>query len=199
MDGRLKRWKMRKFVIILICSCSIFACSIFDIGQGSLESTQGKWGCQIIPGGFNEQTVVGTWQANYGNDSVDQLVIRSDNRYKQVFHRSADELSFETDWKNWWIEERKDGGILLHLEGMHICFFSTEMCLLPEGGGGDHNFINPCSLEVLEMKNEGLLAIVSTENFSLPHLKNAPRSIALQQMQSEGALSSIYFLLQTEN
>ncbi|HUW10343.1 MAG TPA: hypothetical protein VM537_11495 [Anaerolineae bacterium] len=72
---------------------------------------------QEPPGTFQDEDLVGMWQAHYGR-SVDRLVIKGDGTFEQVYidHYTAGYV-FESGWNEWWVERVADGRTLVHLQG----------------------------------------------------------------------------------
>jgi len=69
------------------------------------------------PLGFDEADLVGTWEVQYTERSIDTLVLRADGTFKQVYQNRAEDYTFETPWNEWWVETMGDGAIRLHLQG----------------------------------------------------------------------------------
>ena len=85
-------------------------------------------GCTILPKGFSQADLVGTWVAgSYGYPkSSDTLIIRSDGRYKQIIHLEFGSVEYESDWQAWSFEYRDNGTGYLHLDDYRTCAANTE-------------------------------------------------------------------------
>lgn len=133
--------------------------------------------CNPPPPGFSESDLIGTWVGER-SDNIDTLVIRDDRRYKQIMHISHPAFDFESDWLPWRLEYGGSGIPYLHLEGMHLCAYWTEMDC-QEAGGGDLIWYDFCKEEWIKMPNEGVLIVLgSPKGFKPP-----PRAMHLVLLQ----------------
>jgi hypothetical protein len=72
---------------------------------------------QNPPSDFQENDLVGTWQAHYGQ-SVDMLVLSGDGSFQQVYQDGhADNYVYETAWNDYDLERFADGRVRVHLQG----------------------------------------------------------------------------------
>jgi hypothetical protein len=90
----------------------------------------------LLPEGFEESDLVGTWQALYDGDArtTDTIILREDGTYQQIYHRYTDNYRLETPWQRWYVETRPSGKLYVHLEGMHYCILTEDVCALERGG-----------------------------------------------------------------
>jgi hypothetical protein len=140
------------------------------------------WRCIPPPGTFREADLTGTWRATYSAaGTTEEVTLRVDGTYRQMYQRS-DGYHFESSWQRWWLEYRPSGGIYLHLDGMHYCRLTGEVCAMPDGGGRDALFHDKCEGRLLEMRGEVVLAVVGTKGTRNPSIIGAPRGIALMHM-----------------
>jgi hypothetical protein len=177
------------FVFLLSSTC----------GRIAPEPTEkAGWQCTPLPETFQETDLIGTWQAAYtAAGTTEEVTLRVDGTYQQVYQRS-DGYHFETLWQQWWLEYRPSGGIYLHLDGMHYCRLTGEVCAMPDGGGRDRLFHDTCEGRLLEMRNEVVLALVGTKGTRHPSIIGAPRGIALMHMLPASDTTSSFFVLKEE-
>ncbi len=77
------------------------------------------------PPTFQEGDLAGTWQASYYSgqlDDLDQLDIRADGTFRQVYHienYGGQPYTYDTGWSTWSVERFPDGRIWLHLKTAH--------------------------------------------------------------------------------
>jgi hypothetical protein len=70
------------------------------------------------PPTFDEQDLLGTWEARYTDGSLDRLIFAADGTFKQIFHDASREYRVEeTARKRWWLEHLPSGGVRVHLQG----------------------------------------------------------------------------------
>ena len=72
------------------------------------------------PDPFDESLLTGTWITSYFGGGEETIIIQPDGKFKQIYRdRDVDDgnYTFETPWKDWWIERLSDGRLHLHLEG----------------------------------------------------------------------------------
>jgi hypothetical protein len=70
------------------------------------------------PAAFEDEDLVGTWEATYGRSSIDSLTFRHDGTFKQIYaDPSESNYRYETQWNLWWVERGPDGLVRVHLEG----------------------------------------------------------------------------------
>ena len=62
----------------------------------------GMWGCKATfgnpPRDLEESDLVGVWEANYGKNRTDRLIVKEDGTYNQTFEDRENNYAFETDW-----------------------------------------------------------------------------------------------------
>ena len=177
--------------ILLVTSACVLC------GRGTPERVEEMWRCPPLPETFQESDLVGVWQAEYvpGFDT-DTLILGEDGTYTQVFVCDKCEpegYSVESSGE-WWLEHRTSGGFYLHLEGMHRCDVTDEICRQEGGGGGDGGYWDFCESRVVEMPNEVVLMVtgVPERGTRVP----APRGIWLWHMAFErGGGGGSHFIL----
>jgi hypothetical protein len=147
---------------------------------------------------FQESDLIGMWQTQYGaGASTDTLTIREDGTYKQVY---ACDVCYEGEGRffektgQWWLEERSNGGLYLHLEGMRRCDNTDEVCEWESGGGGDYPYWNYCEGRVEHMPGEVILMVTGMP----PGLGPAPRGVLLRHMATSRESAVASFALQEE-
>lgn len=134
--------------------------------------------CSPLPSDFEESFLLGTWIAEYFDDT-DTLIINSDHTYKQIFNSSS--LSFESDWQDWYIEYSPQGYGELHLTGMRRCDDTNRICNTVGGGLPiGEKAINPCTSEYITYSNEVVLYITG-------YSRDVPRGIVLRQARLAGS------------
>ena len=72
------------------------------------------------PESFQQDHLVGTWETKYGNQRSDQLIIKPNGTFKQIYSEqdtNSGGYRFETPWNSWRLEESYDGQVRLHLQG----------------------------------------------------------------------------------
>jgi hypothetical protein len=144
--------------------------------------------CRPIPDGFTESDLIGNWIGKYfGN--VDELIIRADGTYKQVY--SSDTLKFESEWQKWKLEYAADDTVRLHLSGMRRCDDTDSVCNLPGGGLGGTMAINPCTYQYITYTDEVILFVSGFD-------KKVPRGIVLWQAKIAGSDWNFAYQLQSK-
>jgi len=119
------------------------------------------------PASFAESDLVGTWQTTYHEIGVDQLEIKGDGTFKQVYEeRLAYILTlyrYETPSNRWWLERFPDGRVRLHLEGARYYYRGERFAELEGMGFGTDPlpwlFDDPFAHEYLEMVGELVLNV----------------------------------------
>lgn len=119
--------------------------------------------CKPLPKSFSEADLVGKWIAEYsGGDSIDELQIRSDGTYKQLFSSKGD-LNFESGWQEWSIEYSQKGYALLHLKGMRRCDGTMSQCNNPGGGLPEGDLVvNICDSLPMHYTGEVILFVIGS-------------------------------------
>jgi len=148
------------------------------------------------PQNFQESYLVGTWQANYGVNRLDTLIIRSNGSYQQIYHE-PDGYTYESSWNDWYIEYKDNGKIYLHLKGMKYYPMGRELgesggvypLSYPSAGKVIH-FYNRDEDSAVKMLDEVILRIHGVEG------EWAPRNIILVHMVTDPDIGGDYFVLQ---
>jgi hypothetical protein len=147
------------------------------------------------PSNFKEANLIGTWQATYGAERIDTLIIKADGTYKQIYHE-PDGYTYESPWYNWHVERSRNGGIYVKLERMRYYPLGRE---LGESGGryptsepevGDQPilFYDPDEDRIVRMLDEVILGVSSVGG------NWAPRGIVLTHMTMDPDTSVGFFL-----
>lgn len=110
-------------LIILIMLLVISVACVSNVPQENVT----KGGCSLLPEGFSENDLVGTWWAGYVSSPQvnDTLIIREDGTYKQIIKLEFQSIEYESDWQAWWFEYRDNGTAYLHLDDYRICAASA--------------------------------------------------------------------------
>jgi hypothetical protein len=71
-----------------------------------------------VPGSFQESQLVGVWEASYGTQGgEDLLVLEEDGTFRQFYESSDADFSYEITGNEWRVETLPDGRLQVHLEG----------------------------------------------------------------------------------
>ncbi len=180
--------KLVRFTILVVV-IALSACAYIVEEQ----TNQANADCPALPKSFTEEDLIGTWLADYANGNIDTIVIREDGTYKQIFSSTVANLSFESDWQNWWIEQRESGYIRLHLEGMRRCDDLESICQNPSGGLDPSLFraIDYCEDTGITMEHEVTLIVTGTQY-------NVPKGILLRHAKISGSDWSYFFEYQPQ-
>ncbi len=128
-------------------------------------------GCQTShpgpPKDFQLNLLDGVWEARYSAEEVDQLVIRSDGTYKQVFRRG--QRLIESEWHYWELEHLDSGNTRIIL---HQGRFNASQAPLPL----NLEFYDPFEEEFVRMRWRLVLQVRtdSSGNLILHHLFTDP-------------------------
>jgi len=110
---------------------------------------------------FHDLDLVGTWEAHYWKDVVDQLIIREDGLFKQIY-RDGTGYVYETPWNEWWVEHFPDGRVRLHLKGARYyregISIAEEDGMLP-GSNWPRFFYDPFADESIDMVRKLILNV----------------------------------------
>jgi len=104
---------------------------------------QASRGCSNLlpPKGFSESDLVGTWGGMVETAWDSTIIIREDGRYKQIMNIKRTGFKYEGDWKPWRVTYSDKGLPYLHLEGLLMCAYWSDMdCtqkVVPTVGVGD--------------------------------------------------------------
>jgi len=70
------------------------------------------------PPTFQNSDLVGTWEAHYMEWGSDELILKADGAFKQVYQdHTVEGYVYETPWNRWWVERFSDGRVRVHLQG----------------------------------------------------------------------------------
>ena len=134
------------------------------------------WGCKAnfgnLPRDLEESDLVGVWEASYGRNRTDRLIIKEDGTYKQTFEDRETNYAFETDWNPWRLEELPDGRVYIHFDegryypaGVRIaeldgmgdpCPTNLPDCI---SGNNPRPFYDPYTKDSIEMLKQLVLTI----------------------------------------
>lgn len=192
-------------IIIIIIITTTIIIIFFSLGCSSCVPSESEevastpardWRCSPLPDTFDQTDLVGTWTSKRGNLSTDTIVIHEDGTFRQTFHRRANNYFYESPWNRWWLERKTSGGVYLHLEGMHYCISTDEMCEREGGGGGNWTFYDKCEGRSVSMVNEVILVVTGTEGVRYPGIELAPRGIMLRYLRSDPDTTDHFFFLE---
>jgi len=126
---------------------------------------------------FEESDLVGTWEVHYSERRFDELILRADGTFKQVYQdNTVNGYVYETPWNKWWMERFPDGRARLHLQGARYYLDGIYQAELegmeppcssdhPDCWGGSQppprSFYDPISKELVKMIKELVLNIRS--------------------------------------
>ena len=143
--------------------------------------------------GLSRSDLIGTWETSYGKGITDQIQIREDGTYKQIYTNTKIDYSFETGWNEWHLEAFSDGRVWIYLEGGRYYFAGKSIGELDGGGDyiGSHprTFWDPYDLNfTVEMVDRLVLAVRvdSKGKIILHHMWTTPdRGFAIIGGESE--------------
>jgi hypothetical protein len=175
-----------KLIIVLVVVEFLFACQPFYSASPqptklTVEAIK-KYSCPTLPSTFKEADLVGIWVASYSLNDKDTLVLKENGTYKQTYDDPDAGQWYESDWQEWWLEQRESGYFRLHLKGMRRAG-EIESIFNREGGGIDPEIftaIDYCENEVVEMPEEIVLIVTGTKD-------EAPHGIILRQTRLAGS------------
>lgn len=141
-------------------------------------------GCALPPTSFKESDLIGTWVGKPGTATFTTLTLYEDHTYKQIYKDPYINLVYESEAKpKWWLEYRKSGIHLLHLDKMKDCDNDLSSC--------EKNVAtkpapilwgDPCEGTLIKQEDEVILLITGIpENWS----ENFPRSILLRYLEPD--------------
>lgn len=124
------------------------------------------------PRNLQESDLIGIWEVQYDNNSIDKLIIREDGTYKQQYQNMDTNYVFESGWSPFWIEKISDGRVYIHFEGARYyssgeriaeldgmgdpCPTDTPNCI---SGNSPRRFYDPYGKDDVEMVKELVLTI----------------------------------------
>jgi hypothetical protein len=120
-----------------------------------------------LPPNFSEADLFGTWVASrYTYPKVsDAIVIRNDGLYKQIVEMESPPVFYESEWQPWHIEYSTSGIAYLHMEGMRLCGYVSDIFDCSVAGGGDFYWYDFCTEETTQMPTgEGILIVTGTRS-----------------------------------
>lgn len=146
-------------IVVVVCCLGWKALSLFPIIRSDLNRLTHQTRCDsyLPPADLTAINLVGTWVAGYPDQS-DILVLREDNKYRQIIHVDNPKINYQSEWQDWWLERKDNGLIYLHLEGMRLCGLDPEKNCDSSGGYG-HDF---CQDQSIQMVNEGILLVLGS-------------------------------------
>lgn len=173
-------WYIWPILLSAIAACRFIGSNLFE---------KENLACPALPSDFEETFLIGTWIAEYFDDT-DTLIINSDHTYKQVFNSNS--LSFESDLQDWYVEYSPQGYGELHLTGMRRCDDTNSICNTIGGGLPiGEEVINPCTSEYITYSGEVVLYITGYSG-------DLPRGIVLRQARLAGSDWEYGFKLKLE-
>lgn len=96
-------------VFTIACCCGGF--HIFTAPAG-VENSENP------PATFQMSDLVGTWEADYSLPrGHDELALRADGTFKQIYKNQQEDYVYETPWNEWSVERFSDGRVYVHLKG----------------------------------------------------------------------------------
>ncbi len=168
----------KTFLTLCLLSMLLFSCQNYGNQNNS-------------PSNFKVNDLVGRWKAVYGNNRVDNLIIKENGTYKQIYSE-PNGYNYEGSWNKWYIEYGNKNKIYLHLENMVFFPLGREW-----SQNGSQNlfsdiqpFYNPDEDTSVKMINEIILRIHWVEG------RWAPRNLILVHMVTDPDMGGDYFVLQ---
>lgn len=145
---------MLMIVVLGALGCATFiVVSLLDAMPGFQKSK-----CESPPN-LTTANLVGTWVAGLSNES-DSLILREDNKYKQIIVSKRRNINYQTDWQDWRLERDNSGLVHLHLKGMRMC---GGFNLLRSCEDVDYNGYDFCQDRSILMKGEGILLVLNDD------------------------------------
>jgi hypothetical protein len=189
----MKKVGARSITILLVAGL-MFACQPIygntEQPKNLVEDSE-KSSCPVLPSTFKESDLIGTWVASYSLHDKDILIIKDEGVYKQVYDSPDVGIHYESNWQEWWSEQRESGYIRLHLKGMRRAG-EVDSIFNREGGGIDPELvwaIDYCEGQEVTMPDE-IVLIVTWVKY------DTPRDIILRQTRLAGAESTNSFHLE---
>jgi len=106
---------------------------------------------------FIENDLIGTWVSGLPVRR-DSITLFENGTYKQVI-TSNDEIIYESQLNNWWLEESSLGIPYLFLEHMRLCVYWNGIDCDDERIEG-RRFYDFCEDEWIELENEGIIMVL---------------------------------------
>jgi hypothetical protein len=178
-EGIAVKWTT---VFLLTTAALLAACSL-----PTPEPTRHGWRCSPVPEGFSEADLVGVWQSRYVAGAVtDTSVLDRDGFYEQIYDDTLADVHFTISGNQWYLVNRTDGGIYLHLVGAEYHYGMAK---------GSHRYYDACSGELVTMTDGVILAVSGAREAKHMGIEKVPRGIILWQMRVESDRPDEYFLL----
>jgi hypothetical protein len=127
--------------------------SVFD--QMSIFQKHTRCDSHLPSEDLRTTDLIGTWVAGF-SDETDTLILREDNKYKQIIHSERRNINYQTEWQEWQLEREESGFVYLHLKGMRMCGLDS----LRSCEDVDYNGYDFCSGRSVVMKGEGILLVL---------------------------------------
>jgi hypothetical protein len=118
--------KENKFSLLVIFITVIVLCcfgreilgvlSLSNVMPGYQKSNCNSY---LPPKDLRASDLAGTWVA--GLLTKGTLILRQDNKYKQIIYGEKRNINYQTDWQDWRLERDNNGFAWLHLKGMRMC------------------------------------------------------------------------------
>ena len=152
-------------------SCFVFITFLFIILSmiSACENSRPK--CISPAKVFSEKDLVGTWVAGLPQDS-DTLIIESNGTYRQIVH-IEERQDYESGPNRWWLEFNENNIPYLHLEGMSLCGYNTDISCNEKGG----TVYNYCPNAPKQSSDEVILIILGIKKTPLDLLFNGNKKI----------------------
>mgnify|MGYP001129097017 FL=1 len=111
-------FKMLFLLVLMIPALCLLCCIGLYLGSFPKDKKEIERSASP-PAAFRESDLVGTWEANYNYciQCVDQLILRGDGSFKQIYRDVEEEYLYEAPWNKWWVERFPDGRVRVYLEG----------------------------------------------------------------------------------
>lgn len=104
------------WIALIVVALVTSMCVLPTPGRPAKDS----WRCPLVPESFQESDLIGAWQSEYFPRSIiHTIVLRKDGTYEETFVEKITNDYFVGAGNRWHLEKRPDGGLYLHLEGMH--------------------------------------------------------------------------------
>lgn len=141
--------------------------------------------CTLPPSGFSESDLIGTWSAmeSWGNSTIK---VGADGRYRQTMYVERTGFMYESDWNPWRITYSDKGLPYLHLEGLLMCAYWSQIdcstggtSITPDAShdtkdvfAAEYYWYDSCQKKWVYTPGEGVFTVRRGEEFM-------PRNIAL--------------------
>jgi hypothetical protein len=154
MDLR-KEIRTALLVFLLLTACSCRSCCAVLVPH--LEQPYSNPSATL-----GESELVGIWEARYMEWGFDELILKPDGTFKQVYRElTRENYTYETPWNEWWVERFSDGRVRVHLEGARYYLAGIKVA---EGVQSIPYFYDPVGEKQLHMIDELVLNVRSTSS-----------------------------------